>query len=93
MSGGRVPRLTTGPELMRSNSASTDMIYPDVGIRSTGLSRMMLKRRECTVFPALSSNVNQHPMGCRYEDVGRDATGTWLRYSSNLIPFWGILDT
>jgi hypothetical protein len=69
------------------------MTYPDVGTRLTGLSHMMLKCMERTVCPAMSSNVNQHLMGCRYEDVGRDATGTWSRYRCNLVPSWGILDT
>jgi hypothetical protein len=54
---------------MYSNSASTDMTYPDVGTRSTGLLRMVLKCRERTVCPAMSSNVNQHLMGCRYKDA------------------------
>lgn len=93
MPGDRVPRLTTGPELMHSNCASPDMTYPDVGTRSTGLTRMMLKRRERTVCPAMSNNVNQHLMGCRCEDVGRDATRTWSRYPCNLVPLWRSLDT
>jgi hypothetical protein len=69
------------------------MTYPDVGTRLTGLSHMMLKCMEPTVWPAMSSNMNQHLMGCRYKDVGRDATGTWSRYRCNLVPFQGILDT
>ena len=64
---------------MYSNSASTGMTYPDVGTRLTGLSHMMLKCMERTVCSDMSSNVNQHLMGCRYEDVGRDATGTFGR--------------
>lgn len=38
----------------------------------------MLKCREHTVYPAMSSNVNQHLMGCRSEGIGRDETSSIL---------------
>jgi hypothetical protein len=74
----RASRLTTGSKLVCNNRTFTDTIHPDVGKRLIRLPHMMLKCREHTVCPAMSSNMNQHLMDCRSGDVGLDETSSIL---------------